>query len=57
MNLQLRRVAAAARDALVALAAAQWQVDRKGLVAGDGKITDPRDRRSMEYAALARDSS
>jgi len=54
MNLQLRRVAAAARDALVALAAAQWQVDRKGLVAGDGKITNPRDKRSIEYAALAK---
>jgi len=54
MNLQLRKVAAAARDTLIVLAAAQWQVDRKRLIAADGKITDSESRRSVEYAALVR---
>jgi nicotinate dehydrogenase subunit B len=54
MNLQLRRVASAARDVLVTLAAKQWQVDPKALVAADGKITDPVGKRSIEYAALAK---
>ena len=42
MNLQLRKVAAAAREMLIGLAAAQWQADPKSLIAADGKITDPR---------------
>lgn len=54
MNLQLRRVASAARDVLVALAAKQWQVDAKSLVAVNGKVTDPTGKRSIEYAALAK---
>jgi nicotinate dehydrogenase subunit B len=54
MNLQLRKVAAAARDTLIVLAAAQWQVDRKRLIAADGKITDTASKRSVEYAALVR---
>ncbi len=54
MNLQLRKVASAARDTLIGIAAAQWQVDRNRLVAGDGKITDPANRRSVEYAALVK---
>src|SRR5690242_3779925 len=52
MNLQLRKVASAARDVLVNLAAAQWKTDAQHLVAADGKITDPRGKRSVEYAAL-----
>ena len=54
MNLQLRRVAAAARDTLIGLAAAQWKVDAQRLVAADGKITDPHGNRSVEYAALTK---
>ncbi len=54
MNLQLRRVAAAARDTLVALAASQWKTDAKDLVASDGKVSDPRGNRSVEYAALTK---
>jgi nicotinate dehydrogenase subunit B len=54
MNLQLRRVSAAARDVLVTLAAKQWQVDPKALVAADGKVTDAAGKRSIEYAALAK---
>ncbi len=54
MNLQLRKVASAARELLVGLAAAGWQVDRQRLVATDGKITDPETRRSVEYGALVK---
>ena len=54
MNLQLRRVAAAARDTLIGLAATQWKTDVKGLVASDGKVSDPRGNRSVEYAALTK---
>ena len=54
MNLQLRKVASAARDILIGMAATQWQVDRKRLVAADGKITDSESKRSVEYAALVK---
>ncbi|HTS38078.1 MAG TPA: molybdopterin cofactor-binding domain-containing protein [Candidatus Solibacter sp.] len=52
MNLQLRRVAGAARDTLIELAAAQWKVNAAQLVARDGKISDPKSGKSVEYAAL-----
>jgi nicotinate dehydrogenase subunit B len=52
MNLQLRKVASAARDILLGIAASQWKVDRSRLVASDGKITDSASKRSIEYAAL-----
>ncbi len=54
MNLQLRKVAAAAREMMIGLAAAQWQTDRQHLVAADGKVTDPQNKRSVEYAALTK---
>jgi len=54
MNLQLRKVASAARDLLVSMAATQWQVDPKRLVATDGRITDSASKRSVEYAALVK---
>ncbi len=54
MNLQLRKVASAARDLLIDLAAAQWKTDRQHLVAADGKVSDPRGNRSAEYAALVK---
>src|SRR5271166_1252945 len=54
MNLQLRRVAAAARDTLISLAAAQWNTDPQKLIAAEGKVTDPRGNRSVEYAALTK---
>ncbi len=54
MNLQLRKVAAAARNLLIDLAAAQWQTDRQHLVALDGKVTDPGSNRSLDYAALVK---
>jgi nicotinate dehydrogenase subunit B len=54
MNLQLRKVAAAAREMLIGLAAAQWQIDRQHLIAADGRITDPANNRAVEYAALTK---
>jgi nicotinate dehydrogenase subunit B len=54
MNLQLRRVASAARDTLIALAAAHWQADPKRLIAADGKITDSGSKRTVAYAALVK---
>jgi nicotinate dehydrogenase subunit B len=54
MNLQLRQVAAAARDALVDMAAQQWKVDRSALVAADGKIMDLPTKRTVEFAALVK---
>jgi len=54
MNLQLRKVAAAACDVLIDLAAAQWKVDRQRLVAADGEVTDPETKRSLAYAQLTK---
>jgi nicotinate dehydrogenase subunit B len=54
MNLQLRKVASAARDTLIVLAANRWQVDSKRLQAADGKITDSESKRTVEYAALVK---
>jgi nicotinate dehydrogenase subunit B len=56
MNLQLRKVASSARETLIGLAAAQWQIDRKGLRAAGGKITDSENKRTVEYAALVKGS-
>jgi nicotinate dehydrogenase subunit B len=54
MNLQLRKVAAAAREMLIGLAAAQWGIDRQRLAAAGGKVTDAQTNRSVEYAALTK---
>ena len=54
MNPQLRKVAAAARDLLIGLAAAEWQIDCKRLIAADGRVSDPESKRTLEYAALAK---
>jgi len=51
---QLRRVANAARDLLVAAAAKEWNIAPEGLVAADAKVTDPASGRSIRYAELAR---
>jgi isoquinoline 1-oxidoreductase len=52
MNLQLCKVAAAARDVLIGLAASKWKVDSKQLTAREGKVIDPRGNRTIDYAAL-----
>jgi CO/xanthine dehydrogenase Mo-binding subunit len=54
MNLQLRRVASAARDLLVELAAKSWNADAAKLVAAQGAVSDPATGRRAEYAELAR---
>jgi nicotinate dehydrogenase subunit B len=54
MNLQLRRVAAAARDTLITLAATQWKANAKDLIAENGRVVDPKGNRSLEYAALTK---
>jgi isoquinoline 1-oxidoreductase len=46
MNPQLRKVAAAARETLIDLAAKQWNTDRQHLIAADGKITESQSNRS-----------
>lgn len=53
MTPQFRRVAAAARDLLVGVAAKEWNVSPDGLLAADAKITEPASGRSLRYAELA----
>jgi len=55
MNLQLRRVAAAARERLVELAAQKWQIDRAKLLAAEGAVSDATDGHTIEYGALVKD--
>ncbi|HWY42108.1 MAG TPA: molybdopterin cofactor-binding domain-containing protein [Candidatus Sulfotelmatobacter sp.] len=52
MNLQLRKVSAAACDLLKDIAAKSWDVQRDQLVAADGKITDPISKNSATYGEL-----
>jgi isoquinoline 1-oxidoreductase len=52
MNLQLRKVSAAACDLLKDLAAKTWNVEATGLVAADGKISDPVSKSSASYGEL-----
>lgn len=51
---QLRRVAEAARDLLVAEAAKLWNIPSEKLVAAAAKVRDPASGRSATYAELAR---
>jgi isoquinoline 1-oxidoreductase len=55
MNLQLRKVSAAAREILIGLAAAKWQTDAKSLIASNGQVSDPQHGSSLVYAALVKD--
>ena len=54
MNLQLRRVSAAARDVLLSLAAKQWNTDPVRLAAVEGKIVEARSNRSATYSELVK---
>src|SRR2546427_6940235 len=54
MTPQFRRVAAAARDLLIGVAAKEWNVAPEGLIAADAKVSDPASGRSLGYAELAR---
>jgi nicotinate dehydrogenase subunit B len=57
MTPQLRRVANAARDILVGVAAKEWNVAPEKLVAANAKVTDPASGRSVTYIELARGKS
>jgi nicotinate dehydrogenase subunit B len=54
MTPQFRRVAEAARNLLIGVAAKEWNVAPEGLVAADAQVTDPVSKRSLRYAELAR---
>jgi nicotinate dehydrogenase subunit B len=54
MSPQLRRVAAAARDLLLAQAAAEWKTTADKLLAADAKITNTATGASFGYAQLAK---
>src|SRR5215475_7565745 len=54
MNLQLRKVSAAACDLLKDIAAKTWNVENTHLVAADGKISDPISKNSARYGELLR---
>jgi nicotinate dehydrogenase subunit B len=54
MNLQLRRVSAAAREVLVGLAAKRWNCDAAHLIPADGKVTDSKTNRSATYTELVK---
>src|SRR5439155_311342 len=51
---QLRRVAAAARELLIDLAAAEAKVDRGSLVVAGGSVTHPPTRRSFTFGELTK---
>jgi nicotinate dehydrogenase subunit B len=51
---QLRKAAAAAREALIDLAASEWKVDRASLAVKDGKVIDSRSTRSIEFGHLTK---
>ena len=52
MNRQLRRAAAAAREALIDIAAEEWGVDRKSLNARKGRITRTGSSQEIGYGGL-----
>jgi len=55
MGQQMHRVGAAAREALLDLAAAFFKVDRATLTMGDGKVTRPDTKESATFAQLTKD--
>ncbi len=54
---QLRKVAAAAREMLLDLAAAKWQTDKGSLTVVDARIQNPGTGASMAFGALAKDQN
>jgi nicotinate dehydrogenase subunit B len=53
---QLRRAAAAAREALVGRAAERWEANRADLRVRDGAVVHPETGQSLSYAALVADA-
>jgi isoquinoline 1-oxidoreductase len=54
MGPQLRTMAVAAREQLLEIAAQRWGVASASLTAADGKVTDPKNGRSLAYGELTR---
>lgn len=54
---QMRAAAATAREVLVQMAAERWKQDPKTLVVADGRITNPRTKRTLAYGELTRGKS
>jgi len=54
MSSYLRSVAAAAREAMIDLAAARLEADRAGLVAENGRVADAKTNRSLGYGEITR---
>src|SRR6185503_12711334 len=54
MASQFHRVAAAARELLIDLAAEQQKVDRAALVVAEGKITNPKTGTSLSFGQLTK---
>ncbi len=54
MNPQLRRVAAAARELLIDLAAQQLKTERSSLLVADGKITSPATKQALNFGQLTK---
>jgi isoquinoline 1-oxidoreductase len=54
MGPQLRKAAASAREVLIQMAAARWQVDRTSLLAADGRVSDPHTGQSAAYSELVK---
>jgi isoquinoline 1-oxidoreductase len=52
MGTQLRKVAASAREALIAMAAQHWNVDRSQLAAQNGSVINPSAGQRISYAEL-----
>ena len=51
---QLRKAAAAAREALIDLAAEQWKVERASIGVRDGKVVDLRTNNSLAFGLLTK---
>jgi CO/xanthine dehydrogenase Mo-binding subunit len=52
MGPQLRTMAMAARELLIEKAAQVWNVQNIGLIASDGKVSNPRTRQTLSYGEL-----
>jgi nicotinate dehydrogenase subunit B len=50
----LRKAAAAAREALIDLAAEEWKVDRASLTVKDGKVINERSKQSLDFGKLTK---
>ena len=54
MSRRLRRTAAAAREALIDIAAVTWKTDRSLLSAANGAVTNTKTKESLEYGKLTK---